>query len=158
MNERLKLDTWLRARANQLIARANSRRSYAEAGNNLTPDDMKAAHRIAEQMMGRKLPCQTAAQRKKSAEMEQHIASKLEAEAAMLNEFADEFTRIESQLLAYRDSGALEALNLIADHPGSGGCDCDHLSDECCAVTGPDFYCLECIAGRAIAKLKALNA
>jgi hypothetical protein len=49
-----------------------------------------------------------------------------------------------------------EALQLIADHPRvQHPCGCeDHLSDECCAVAAPDFYCPECIAGRVIAKVE----
>ena len=55
-------------------------------------------------------------------------------------------------ILLRRRVEALEtALREIADptHPGNASmCECEHDTDDCCALS--DYYCPQCIAGRAL--------
>lgn len=83
------LETWLRKKAADLGKNAASRRSYAQASVDVMEETRKAGHKIAEQMMGRKIPKTSRADDLKSAAINERIAAKLEAEAAMLNRFAD---------------------------------------------------------------------
>ena len=88
MSAATELEQWLRDQARTRIQQALARRSYARAGTNLTDVDRRVVHALAEQMSGRKLPKTSRADEAKSATIEEHIASKLEGEAAMLLRFA----------------------------------------------------------------------
>lgn len=83
------LEHWLRKESSERIQRAAARRMYAGSGANLTDEDRKSAHRLAEQMTGRKLPKTTRAEDTKSAAIQFLIAARLDDEAAMLLRFAD---------------------------------------------------------------------
>lgn len=83
------LEKWLRKEAAERIAAAKSRRGYAQAGANLTDEDLEAAHVLTEKMLGRKIPKTTRAEDKKSAEIQEKIADRLEREAATILGFAD---------------------------------------------------------------------
>lgn len=83
------LEQWLRNEAETRLSRAASRRGYARAGRNLNPEDRKAAHAMAEQLLGRSIPKTDPAEDEKSADVQDRIASKLEREAAKLLRFAD---------------------------------------------------------------------
>jgi hypothetical protein len=89
VNTALELELWLRDQARERVKNASSRRSYAQSSENLTDDDRKIAHRLAEQMFGRKLPKTTKESDQKNARLDERIAEKLDEEAAMLTRFAD---------------------------------------------------------------------
>ena len=89
METAIELEQWLRNEAAERTKCANSRKVYARAGQNSSDEERRAAHLMAEKMMGRKLPKTTRAQEAESAKVEEHIAAKLEAEAALLLRFAD---------------------------------------------------------------------
>lgn len=83
------LEGWLRKGATDRTRQAESRRDYARSSVGLSGVDRREAHRLAEQMMGRKLPTTTRDQDRASAKCEERIAVKLDLEAAMLTRFAD---------------------------------------------------------------------
>ena len=83
------LETWLRTESQQRLQAANSRRVYASAERDATTEDLRIAHAIAEGMAGRSLRRTTRAEAKRSADIQDRIAAKLEREAAMLIRFAD---------------------------------------------------------------------
>lgn len=89
MSTAVELESWLRSQAKDRLQKAAARRGYARAGQNLSDEDRKVAHILAEQMMGRRLPQTTRAEERKTAQIEERIASKLDQEAAMLVRFAD---------------------------------------------------------------------
>jgi hypothetical protein len=97
MDTAIELEEWLRKEAGERIKKSESRRYYARTSENLSEEDRKIAHTLAEQMMGRKLPKTSRAQEKKNAQMEERIASKLDREAATLLRFAD-FVRSSSRV------------------------------------------------------------
>ena len=89
MNTANELERWLRKEANERLQRSESRRSGARLMANLSDEDLRSAHRLAEQMSGRKLSKQSRAQREENSKIEERIASKLDKEAEMLFRFAD---------------------------------------------------------------------
>ena len=82
------LERWLRAEAAERTKTAAGRRGNAQTAN-ATDADRKAAHKITEQMLGRKVPKTTRAQDAESDAIQERIAAKLDAEAAMITGFAD---------------------------------------------------------------------
>jgi hypothetical protein len=89
MNVADDLEKWLRKEASERTAAAISRRGYARDGFNSTDKDRKAAHALAEKMLGRKIPKTTRAEEEESAVIQERIAAKLDKEAAKLLGFAD---------------------------------------------------------------------
>ena len=87
MDTATELEQWLREQAREKTKYAESRRGYARTP--FSDAERKAAHQLAQQMMGRKFPMQSREQEEKSHKIEERIASKLEQEAAMLLRFAD---------------------------------------------------------------------
>jgi hypothetical protein len=83
------LEIWLRKESADRDMKAKARRGYARSWSNCTDEDRVAAHALAEQMLGRKVPNTTAAQDEESATIQERIAIKLDQEAAMLLRFAD---------------------------------------------------------------------
>ena len=83
------LEGWLRKEAGERMRAAESRRGYASAGENLTNEGREAAHKITEQMLGRKISKSTRTEELNSARIQKNIASKLDKEAEMLIRFAD---------------------------------------------------------------------
>lgn len=84
-----KLREWLLGRAEQLNAQAEGRKQMAASSRcEVSPKDRRIAHKLAEQMMGRRLPKTTAAEEKRSAEIDEKIAAKYEDEARQLTEWA----------------------------------------------------------------------
>ncbi len=98
MSTAAELEQWLRKEANDRIQKAAARRGSARVGANLTNEDRKAAHALAEQMMGRKLPKMSRAAEERSAIIEERIASKLEQEAKMLLRFAGFVASLPSEV------------------------------------------------------------
>jgi hypothetical protein len=89
METAVELEQWLRNEAAERTRYAEARKSYVKSGQNLSDEDRRIAHVIAEQMMGRKLPKTSRKQDAESAKMQERIAAKLEAQASMLLRFAD---------------------------------------------------------------------
>jgi len=83
------LEQWLRREADIRTKKAESRRHYARSGKNLTNEDLKLAHVLAEKMAGRKLPRRSRLEEERNNAIEERIASKLDQEAAMIRRFAD---------------------------------------------------------------------
>jgi|GEM_PF-5224900 hypothetical protein len=90
MDTATELEQWLRKEAQEKTKYAESRKSAALAFTSETSDaDRKAAHQMAQQIMGRKFPMQSRTEEEKSNRIQIRIAAKLEQEAAMLLRFAD---------------------------------------------------------------------
>jgi hypothetical protein len=87
MDTAIELEQWLRKEAHDKTKRAESRKCYARTP--ASDAERKAAHQLAQQMMGRKFPLQSMEEEEKSHKIEERIALKLEQEAAMLLRFAD---------------------------------------------------------------------
>lgn len=83
------LRDWLRNEANELLKQAKGRRDMQANGQNATQADLDAGHRLAEKMMGRKLPRTSVEKSKQDAAVQGRIADKLEAEASQLSVWAD---------------------------------------------------------------------
>ena len=83
------LEQWLRKEASERIQRSALRRDYARAYRNLSDEDRKCAHALAERMHGRKFPRQSRAEDEANARIQERIATKLEDETAMILRFAD---------------------------------------------------------------------
>jgi hypothetical protein len=88
METRQELEKWLRDRAVHCSLQAAGRRSAAREPDGFTEEDRKISHKLAEQMMGRRLPKISAAERAKNAAIDERIAKKLDEEAEMMLRFA----------------------------------------------------------------------
>jgi hypothetical protein len=87
MNTAIELEQWLRKEAKERTKYAESRKGYARTP--VSDAERKAAHQLAQKMMGRKFPLQSREEEEKSHKIEERIAEKLEQEAEMLLRFAD---------------------------------------------------------------------
>jgi hypothetical protein len=87
MDTATELEQWLRKEAQEKTKYAEARRGYARTPS--SDAERKAAHQLAQQMMGRKFKMQSRAEEEKSHKIEERIAAKLEQEAVMLLRFAD---------------------------------------------------------------------
>lgn len=96
------INAYLLHRAAELRKNAAARRDAAKCMDDVaTAEDLLAAHGIAEKMANRKLPRSTVKNVRQSAEIDERIAAKYEAEAMQLEQWA---TSVEG-----------------ASHPGKGG-------------------------------------
>jgi hypothetical protein len=87
MDTAIELEQWLRKEAHDKTKWAESCKDYARTP--ASDAERKAAHQLAQQMMGRKFPLQSRDEEEKSHKIEEKIAAKLDQEAAMLLRFAD---------------------------------------------------------------------
>ena len=94
-----KLREWLEEEAEELMKQAMGRRGYAEC-EEISSTDKKIAHKIAEQMTGRKLPHTTAAEDRRNASIQRKIAEKCECESRQLSQWADMLRQLEALLPA----------------------------------------------------------
>jgi hypothetical protein len=81
---------WLEREATQRIQNAKSRREYSSAVRNATTAELRYAKDLAEKMAGHRL--EVSASKKaaaESADIDDRIASKLEAEARQLKQWAE---------------------------------------------------------------------
>lgn len=86
----LDLASWLEIESEELMKEAMGREGYAKCDENLLSEgDERKAHKIAEQMAGRKLPHQSAEELRRNASIQRKIAAKCEAEAKQLSRWAD---------------------------------------------------------------------
>jgi hypothetical protein len=98
MDTATELEQWLRKEAQEKTKYAESRKSAALAFTSKTSDtERKAAHQLAQKIMGRKFPMQSRVEEEKSNRIQIRIAAKLEQEAAMLFRFADFVAEKSSQ-------------------------------------------------------------
>ena len=75
---------WLTKESSQKALHAESRRSCVRNSENLSDEDRKIAHKLAEQMSGRRMPKQSEKQEAQNNAAELRIAAKLDAETIIL--------------------------------------------------------------------------
>jgi len=95
----LSLVEWLRKQSEEAKQHAKSRREDAEANRKATPEEHRAAKKMAEQMSGRKLTG-VKIDKKSIAEhirIQERIADKLESEARQLDAWADAVERMKQE-------------------------------------------------------------
>jgi hypothetical protein len=96
------LESWLRSEANKREQAAKSRRECASTMRDATPDSLAEGRRLAESMIGRKLPKTTPEEARKAAELDERIASKVEAESIQLTQFADAIAELRAEVSSFR--------------------------------------------------------
>ena len=75
---------WLTKESSQKALHAESRRSCVRNSENLSDEDRKIAHKLAEQISGRRMPKQSEKQEAQNNAAELRIAAKLDAETIIL--------------------------------------------------------------------------
>jgi len=90
MRELRKLCEWLNNEAEELAKQAIARENYAKCDETtLLKEDERRTHRMAEQMMGRKIPRSTSAELRRDAHIQRKIADKCDMESKQLSRWSD---------------------------------------------------------------------
>lgn len=96
MNDLIALCDWLENKAEDLMKNAIARRESERVMRGLTRKELVEAKRMAEQMVGRKLPGAIASvsDNKRNADIQIRIAEKYEAESRQLSAWADSLRKL----------------------------------------------------------------